>query len=74
MLDPFAPLIAIAQRGIPFTASDGQAFVRLNAPSPRGFPHPPRPLPPGQPQPPRPPPRRLASRRMPWWRPGVGPG
>ena len=37
MLDPFAPLIAIAQRGIPFTASDGQAFVRLNAPSLEAF-------------------------------------
>jgi hypothetical protein len=37
LLDPFAPLIAIAQRGIPFTAADGQAFVRLNAPSLEGF-------------------------------------
>ena len=37
MSDPFAPLIAIAQRGIPFTASDGQAFVRLNAASPEAF-------------------------------------
>src|ERR1039458_1729612 len=37
MPDPFAPLIAIAHRGIPFTASDGQAFVRLNAPSSEGF-------------------------------------
>jgi hypothetical protein len=37
MRDPFAPLIAIARRGIPFTASDGQAFVRLNAPSPGAF-------------------------------------
>jgi hypothetical protein len=37
MRDPFAPLIAIARRGIPFTASDGQAFVRLNAPSLEGF-------------------------------------
>jgi hypothetical protein len=33
MNDPFAPLIAIAQRGIPFTSSDGQAFVRLPVPS-----------------------------------------
>jgi hypothetical protein len=37
MLDPFAPLLSIAQRGLPFTASDGQAFVRLNAPSSQGF-------------------------------------
>jgi hypothetical protein len=37
MRDPFAPLIAIARRGTPFTASDGQAFVRLNAPSLEGF-------------------------------------
>ena len=37
MPDPFAPLIAIAHRGIPFTASDGQAFVCLNAPSSEGF-------------------------------------
>ena len=37
MPDPFAPLIAIAQRGLPFTASDGQAFVRLNVPSSGGF-------------------------------------
>ncbi|MGA2270909.1 MAG: hypothetical protein ABSH44_20760 [Bryobacteraceae bacterium] len=37
MPDSFAPLIAIAQRGTPFTASDGQAFVRLNAPSSQGF-------------------------------------
>jgi len=35
--DPFAPLIDIAGRGTPFTASDGQAFVRLNAPSSGGF-------------------------------------
>jgi hypothetical protein len=34
MHNPFAPLIAIAQRGIPFTASHGQAFFRLNAPAP----------------------------------------
>ena len=33
MNDPFAPLIAIAQRGIPFTSSDGRAFVRLPVPS-----------------------------------------
>jgi hypothetical protein len=31
--DPFAPLIAIARCGTPFTAADGQAFVRLSAPS-----------------------------------------
>ncbi|MGA2771190.1 MAG: hypothetical protein ABSG26_10280 [Bryobacteraceae bacterium] len=37
MPDPLAPLIAIAQRGTPFTASDGQAFVRLHAPSPGAF-------------------------------------
>jgi putative DNA primase/helicase len=37
MPDPFAPLIAIAQRGLPFTASDGQAFVRLHAASPEAF-------------------------------------
>jgi hypothetical protein len=35
--NPFAPLIAIAQRGIPFTASDGQAFVRLTTPSLEAF-------------------------------------
>jgi hypothetical protein len=35
--DSFAPLIAIAQRGTPFTASDGQAFVCLNAPLSEGF-------------------------------------
>jgi hypothetical protein len=29
----FAPLIAIAQRSLPFTAVDGQAFVRLPGPS-----------------------------------------
>ena len=45
MHNPFAPLIAIAQQRIPFTASHGQAFFRLNAPSPRRFLHPPRPLP-----------------------------
>lgn len=37
MPDPFAPLLAIARRGLPFTASDGQAFVRLHAPSFQGF-------------------------------------
>ena len=45
MPDPFAPLIDIARRGTPFTASDGQAFVRLSAPSFRWLLHPPRPLP-----------------------------
>jgi hypothetical protein len=30
---PLAPLIAIAERGFPFTAADGQAFVRLPLPS-----------------------------------------
>jgi hypothetical protein len=30
--DPFAPLISIARRGLPFTAPDGQAFVRLSGP------------------------------------------
>jgi len=35
--DPFAPLLAIARRGLPFTATDGQAFVRLNALSSQGF-------------------------------------
>jgi hypothetical protein len=37
MPDPLSPLIAIARQGIPFTSSDGQAFVRLNAPSSEGF-------------------------------------
>ena len=37
MPDPFAPLLAIARRGFPFTAPDGQAFVRLHAPSLHGF-------------------------------------
>jgi hypothetical protein len=37
MPDPFAPLLAIARRGLPFTAPDGQAFVRLHAPSFQGF-------------------------------------
>ena len=37
MPDPFAPLIDIARRGLPFTASDGQAFVRLHALSPGAF-------------------------------------
>jgi hypothetical protein len=37
MPDPFAPLLAIARRGLPFTAPDGQAFVRLHAPSLQGF-------------------------------------
>ena len=37
MPDPYAPLFDIAHRGVPFTASDGQAFVRLNAPSSGGF-------------------------------------
>ena len=36
MPDPFAPLLDIARRGLPFTASDGQAFVRLIAPSFQG--------------------------------------
>src|ERR1039458_3328026 len=31
--NPLAPLIEIARRGVPFTASDGQAFVRLGVPS-----------------------------------------
>ena len=31
--NPLAPLIDIAGRGIPFTASDGQSFVRLGVPS-----------------------------------------
>jgi hypothetical protein len=43
---PFAPLIAIAQRGIPFTPSGGQAVVRLPAPDAVvAFPRPPRPIP-----------------------------
>ena len=29
MYSPFTPLVATVHRGIPFTASDGQAFVRL---------------------------------------------
>jgi hypothetical protein len=49
MHSPFAPLIAITQRGIPFTASAGQASVRPNAPLPRRFPH----LPPSLPDLPR---------------------
>lgn len=32
-----APLISIAQRGLPFTAADGQAFVRLTAAASGGF-------------------------------------
>jgi hypothetical protein len=31
------PLLAIARQGIPFTAADGQAFVRLPVPSSGGF-------------------------------------
>lgn len=68
---PSLPSSPSPQRGIPFTAAGGQAFVRLNAPSHGRFLLPPRPLPPSQPRPPRPPPRRLASRRMPCWRPGA---
>jgi hypothetical protein len=45
MLNPFAPLIAIACRGIASTASSSQALVRLNAPSRGTLPHPPRPFP-----------------------------
>ena len=30
---PLAPLLAIAQQGLPFTATDGQAFVRLRLPT-----------------------------------------
>ena len=37
MPDPLAPLLDIARRGVPLTASDGQAFVRLNGPSPGAF-------------------------------------
>jgi len=33
MPDPFAPLLDIARRGLPFAASDGQACVRLIADS-----------------------------------------
>ena len=33
MSKSIASLISIAQQGIPFTAADGQAFVRLNGPS-----------------------------------------
>ena len=32
MAKSIAPLISIAQQGIPFTATDGQAFVRLSVP------------------------------------------
>src|ERR1035437_887672 len=37
MNNPFAPHLAIAQRGWPFAAADGQAFVRLANPSSGGF-------------------------------------
>ena len=36
MPDPFAPLLDIARRGLPFTASDGQACVRLITPPSQG--------------------------------------
>ena len=34
---PFANLIRIAERGLPFTAADGRAFFRIAAPSSGGF-------------------------------------
>ncbi|HEY2016208.1 MAG TPA: hypothetical protein VGH38_22045 [Bryobacteraceae bacterium] len=33
----FAPLLNLVARGVPFTAVDGQAFLRLPVPSSRGF-------------------------------------